>query len=134
MAHKKHKTLRTLNAGNLNANVECERYIKFLKKMELENNLKLLPIDDINKLGVAYHCQDANGEISITFFDRTKTSSTMDVFAKAANGQYNIVGEDCLYYPAALVGAKIVPNWGIQSQFGMIMGSMNFDTFVERMN
>jgi len=54
------------------------------------------------------------------------------VFAKAAAGKNTIVGEDCVYYPAQTVGAAIVPNWNIQSMFGMIMGTMNFDTFVAR--
>ena len=133
---KKRKKNKIANAykNNMNfANNDCVKAIEMYKKMEKENGLRLLPIDDIKKLGVAYHCQDANGEISITFFDRTKTSSTMDVYAKAAAGEFNIVGEDCVYYPAQLIGAKIVPNWDIQSMFGMIIGSMNFETFVARM-
>lgn len=133
---KKKKILRSVNAGNINRidNMEdCVNMLNAIKKMEVENGLKLLPINDINKLGVAYHTQDANGEISITFFDRTKTSSVFEVYALAAAGKFNIVGEDCLYYNAQTVGAKIVPNWGIQSMFGMVIGSMNFDVFVKRM-
>ena len=138
MAHKKN-TWKTTNANNTNipaamdaSESECLEMIEMYKKMEEMNGLKLLPIDDYKKLGVAYHCMDVNGEISITFFDRTKCSSAFDVFAKAAAGKNTIVGEDCVYYPAQTVGAAIVPNWGIQSMFGMIMGTMNFDTFVAR--
>lgn len=139
MAHKKHtwksnNANNTIITNNTGASItDCKEMIEMFKKMEEVNGLKLLPIDDYTKLGVAYHCMDVNGEMSITFFDRTKCSSTLDVFAKAAAGKNTIVGEDCVYYPAQIMGAAIVPNWGIQSQYGMIMGSMNFDTFVSRL-
>lgn len=131
---KKNKIAAAYN-NNMNfINKDCVIAIEMYKKMEKENGLKLFPINDYKKLGVAYHCQDVNGEISITFFDRTKTTSTMDVYAKAAAGEFNIVGEDCVYYPAQLIGTAIVPNWEFQSTHAaMIMGSMNFETFVARM-
>ena len=88
----------------------------------------------MNKLAVLYYCEDENGEIQITFFDRTKTSSSFDVIKKATERKFNIVGEDCTYYPAKIVGPAIVPNWELVTKTSKyILGCMHFDVFVKRM-
>lgn len=116
------------------ANTDEIKALKIYQRMERENNLKLLPTNDVKKLGVLYICMDVNGEIQISFFDRSKTTSTLDVMEKAMAKMNNIVGEDCLYYPAQIVGEAIVPNWKISSMFtGSITGTMDFSDFVKRM-
>ncbi|KSV85702.1 MULTISPECIES: hypothetical protein [Bacteria] len=115
-------------------NNDALKLLKIYQRMERENNLKLLPTTDINKLGVLYTCMDVNGEIQIAFFDRTKTTSVFDVMEKAREKRNDIVGEDCMFYPAQIVGAAIVPDWKTQSLFnGAITGAMNFTDFVKRM-
>lgn len=122
------------NSINYNNDNDAMNALKIYQRMERENNLKLLPTTNINKLGVLYTCTDVNGEIQISFFDRSKTTSTFDVIEKAMAKKNDIVGEDCLYYPAQLVGAAIVPNWKIQTMFFCtITGTMNFSDFVKRM-
>ena len=131
---KKKTTFKTTAMNSCNKNNDVLNVLKVYQRMERENNLKLLPTTDINKLGVLYTCMDVNGEIRISFFDRTKTSSIFDVMEKARDKRNDIVGEDCLFYPAQIVGAAIVPNWKIQSLFsGAITGAMNFTDFVDRM-
>ena len=131
---KKKTTFKTTAMNSCNKNNDALNVLKVYQRMERENNLKLLPTTDINKLGVLYTCMDVNGEIRISFFDRTKTSSVFDVMEKARDKRNDIVGEDCLFYPAQIVGAAIVPNWKIQSLFsGAITGAMNFTDFVDRM-
>lgn len=131
---KKKKTFKTPAMNNVNIN-KLDKVLKIYQRMERENNLKLLPTTNVNKLGVLYTCMNVNGEIQIAFFDRTKTTSVYDVIEKAREKRNDIVGEDCVYYPAQIVGAAIVPNWKVQSLFsGAITGAMNFSDFVERMS
>lgn len=123
-----------INYKNENVSVETIEALKAVQRIERERNLKLLPITDVNKLAVLYYCEDENGEIRISFFDRTKTSSSFDVLQKAAERKFNIVGEDCLFYPAQIVGAAIVPNWELVTKASKyILGCMHFDVFVKRM-
>lgn len=131
---KKKTTFKTPAMNSCNKNNDALNVLKVYQRMERENNLKLLPTTDVNKLGVLYTCMDVNGEIQISFFDRSKTTSIADVIDKALQKRNDIVGEDCVYYPAQIVGAAIVPNWKIQSLFsGAITGAMNFTDFVDRM-
>lgn len=117
-----------------NNNTDALNVLNAYKRMERENHLNLLPTTDVNKLGVLYTCMDVNGEIQISFFDRSKTTSIADVMDKAMQKRNDIVGEDCLFYPAQIVGATIVPNWNIRSMFSdAITGAMNFSDFVKRM-
>lgn len=123
-----------INYKNENVSVETIEALKAVQRVEREKNLNLLPITDVNKLAVLYFCADENGEIQITFFDRTKTSSSFDVLQKAAECKFNIVGEDCTFYPAKIVGPAIVPNWELVTKASKyILGSMHFDVFVKRM-
>lgn len=122
------------NINYKNVSVETIEALKAVQRVERERNLKLLPITDVNKLAVLYFCSDENGEIQISFFDRTKTSSTFDVIKKATERKYDIVGEDCTYYPAKIVGPAIVPNWELVTKASKyITGCMHFDVFVKRM-
>lgn len=131
---KKKTTFKTPAMNNVNIN-KLDKVLKIYQRMERENNLKLLPTTNVNKLGVLYTCMNVNCEIQIAFFDRTKTTSVYDVIEKAREKRNDIVGEDCVYYPAQIVGAAIVPNWKVQSLFsGAITGVMNFSDFVERMS
>lgn len=110
---------------------DCLHTFKLMARM---NNLKLLPTDNVNKLGVLYSCKDVNGEIMISFFDRSKVTSLTDVVTKAGEKRNDIVGEDCLYYPAQIMGKMIVPNWDFHanSTQGMIIGTLDFDEFCRR--
>lgn len=122
------------NINYRNVSVETIEALKAVQRIEHEKNLNLLPITDVNKLAVLYYCEDENGEIQITFFDRTKTSSSFDVLKKAAERKFNIVGEDCTFYPAKIVGPAIVPNWELVTKTSKyILGCMHFDVFVKRM-
>ena len=122
------------NINYKNVSVETIEALKAVQRIEHERNLNLLPITDVNKLAVLYFCSDENGEIQISFFDRTKTSSTFDVIKKATERKYDIVGEDCTYYPAKIVGPAIVPNWELVTKASKyITGCMHFDVFVKRM-
>ena len=122
------------NINYRNVSVETIEALKAVQRIERERNLNLLPITDVNKLAVLYYCEDENGEIQITFFDRTKTSSSFDVIKKATERKFNIVGEDCTFYPAKIVGPAIVPSWELVTKTSKyIFGSMNFDVFVKRM-
>ena len=127
---KKRKTFKTPNFNWTNSNLQAKTlgFIKYLKGLEQAKNLKLLPIDDPDKLGVLYTGHD--GQIAISFFDKTKTTSFFDVMEKGINGQNDIVSEDCLYYPE-LVGMAICPNW-IKGQHNC--GTVNIDKFIERLD
>lgn len=130
---KKKTTFKTPAMNSCNSN-EFDKVLKIYQRMECENNLKLLPTTNIDKLGVLYTCMDVNGEIQISFFDRSKTTSIADVIDKALQKRNDIVGEDCVYYPAQIVGAAIVPDWNIHCELsGTITGAMNFIDFVKRM-
>ena len=130
MAHNKKKTFKTPNSEWVSTNLMTKilGFIKYVKELEKEKDMKLLPIDDPNKLGVTYTSH--NGEVAIAFFDRTRTTSFMDVVKKATERQYDIVGEDCLYYPE-FVGMAICPHWirGMQN-----CGTLNIDMFIERLD
>ena len=131
---KKKNTFKTPAMNSCNKNNDALNVLKTYQRMESENNLKLLPTIDINKLGVLYTCMDVNGEIQISFFDRSKTTSIADVIDKALQKRNDIVGEDCVYYPAQIVGAAIVPDWNVHCGLSTtITGAMNFTDFVKRM-
>lgn len=130
MAHNKKKTFKTPNSEWVSVNLATKilGFIKYVKELEKANSRKFLPIDDPNKLGVIYSTHKS--EVSIAFFDRTKTTSFMDVIKKGHEKQNDIVGEDCLYYPE-IVGMAICPNWikGAQN-----CGTMDIDKFIERLD
>lgn len=130
MAHNKNKTFKTPNSEWVSKNLVTKvlGFIKYVKELEKEKGLQLLPTDDPNKLSVTY--TPHNGEIAIAFFDRTKTTSFMDVIKKAQEHRNDIVGEDCLYYPE-FVGMAICPHWvhGAQN-----CGTLNIDMFIERLD
>lgn len=127
---KKRKTFKTANSEWTNSNLQTKilGFIKYLKELEQEKNLKLLPIDDPNKLGVLYTAHE--GQVSISFFDRTKTTSFFDVIQKGTEQQNDIVGEDCLYYPE-FVGMAICPGW-VPGRHNC--GTLNIDMFIERLD
>lgn len=127
---KKRKTFKTANSEWTNSNLQTKilGFIKYIKELEQEKNMNLLPIDDPNKLAVTYTAH--KGQVAIAFFDRTKTTSFFDVLEKATNKNYDIVGEDCLYYPE-FVGMAICPNW-IPGKHNC--GTLNIDTFIERLD
>ena len=130
MAHNKKKTFKTPNSEWVSTNLMTKilGFIKYVKELEQEKGMKLLPIDDPNKLGVTYTTH--NGGVAIAFFDRTRTTSFMDVIKKAEEHQNDIVGEDCLYYPE-FVGMAICPCWirGAQN-----CGTLYIDMFIERLD
>lgn len=130
MAHNKKKTFKTPNSEWVSKNLVTKilGFIKYVKELEREKNLHLLPIDDPNKLAVTYTAHD--GQVAIAFFDKTKTTSFFDVLEKATNKNYDIVGEDCMYYPE-FVGIAICPNW-IPGKRNC--GTMDIDMFIDRLD
>ena len=130
MAHNKNKTFKTPNSEWVSKNLVTKilGFIKYVKELEKEKSMKLLPIDNLNKLGVTYTAH--NGEVAVAFFDRTKVTSFMDVIKKAEEHRNDIVGEDCLYYPE-FVGMAICPRWikGAKN-----CGTLDIDMFIERLD
>lgn len=130
MAHNKKKTFKTPNSEWVSKNLVTKilGFIKYIKELEQEKGMKLLPIDDPNKLGVSYTTH--NGEVAIAFFDRTKVTSFMDIIKKAQEHRNDIVSEDCIYYPE-FVGMAICPRWvkGAQN-----CGTLDIDMFIERLD
>lgn len=124
---KKHiwKTPNTVNS-------KVAKCLSALKTLESRNNLNLFPINDANKLGVLYTWKEDTQEIAISLFDRTKVTSTNDAIQKGLAKRYDIVGEDCLYYPK-FVAELLIPNFNtIHNITSNMTGSMNFDTFADR--
>ena len=130
MAHNKKKTFKTPNSEWVSKNLTTKilGFIKYVKELEQEKDMKLLPIDDPNKLGVTY--TEHNGQVAIAFFDRTRVTGFMDIIKKAEEHQNDIVGEDCLYYPI-FVGMAICPRWipGTKN-----CGTLDIDMFIERLD
>lgn len=134
MAHNKNKTFKTPNSEWVSKNLVTKvlGFIKYVKELGKEKEMNFLPIDDPNKLGVAYTTNygEASREVAIAFFDRTKVTSFMDVLKKAQERQNDAVGEDCLYYPE-FVGMAICPNW---IQGAQNCGTLDIDMFIERLD
>ena len=54
----------------------------------------------------------------------------MDIIKKAEERQFDIVGEDCLYYPE-FVGRAICPRWIKDAKN---CGTLDIDMFIERLD
>lgn len=99
--------------------------------LEKKHNVNLLPkrYNDVNDLGVLYAPIDADN-VQITFFNKRKTVSYFDVLTKAKTNQFNVVGEDCLYFPFNVIKSIIPP---MQRSFGnRNCGTLNFNDFRTR--
>lgn len=102
-----------------------------LVALEKKHNVKLLPkrYNDTNDLGVLYAPIDADN-VQITFFNKRKTTSFFDVIMKAKTNQFNIVGEDCIYFPFNVIKSIIPPTQ--RSAGNKNSGTLNFNDFRTR--
>ena len=99
--------------------------------LEKKHNIQLLPkqFSDVNDLGVLYNTTE-EGIVQICFFNRKKVTSCFDVMQKAAAGNNNIVGDDCLFMPYDYIKG-IIPLIARQTS-KMNMGTMDFNVFRQR--